>query len=46
MYGHEVLMSLQTRTKLFGTHFFSFHVSDIEVWRMTVNSMEKRKHRG
>jgi hypothetical protein len=24
MYGHEVLMSLQTRAKLFGTHFFPF----------------------
>jgi hypothetical protein len=23
MYGHEVLMSLQKRTKLFGTHFSS-----------------------
>jgi hypothetical protein len=43
MYGHEVLMSLQTRAKLFGTHFFHFHVSDITLWRMTVNSMEKRR---
>jgi hypothetical protein len=44
MYGHEVLMSLQTRAKLFGTHFFPFHVSDIRMWRMTVYSMEKCKH--
>jgi hypothetical protein len=43
MYGHEVLMSLQTRAKLFGTHFFPFHVSDIRLWRMTVYSMEKRR---
>jgi hypothetical protein len=45
MYGHEVLMSLQTRAKSFGTHFFPFHVSNIRLWRMTVYSMEKRgKH--
>jgi hypothetical protein len=42
MYGHEVLMSLQTRSKLFGTHFVHFHVSDIRLWRMTVYSKEKR----
>jgi hypothetical protein len=42
MCGHEVLMSLQTRAKLFGTHFFYFHVSDIRLWRMTVYCMEKR----
>jgi hypothetical protein len=44
MYGHEVLMYLQTRAKLFGTHLFLFHVSDIRLYRMTVYSMEKCKH--
>jgi hypothetical protein len=29
MYGHEVLMSLQTRAKFFGTHFLHSYVSDI-----------------
>jgi hypothetical protein len=42
MYGHEVLMSLQTRAKFFGTHFLHCYVSDIRLWRMTVYSMEKR----
>jgi hypothetical protein len=44
MYGHEVLMSLQTRAKFFGTHFFPFHLSDIRPYRMTVYIMEKRRH--
>jgi hypothetical protein len=44
MYGHEVLMPLQMRANLFGTHFFHFHVSDIRLWRMTVYSVEKRRH--
>jgi hypothetical protein len=43
MYGHEVLMSLQTRANLSGTHFFHFHVSDIRPWRMTVYSTEKHR---
>jgi hypothetical protein len=43
MYGHEVSMSLQTRAKLFGTHFFPSHVGDIRLWRMTVYSIEKRR---
>jgi hypothetical protein len=42
MYGHEVLMSLQTPTKLFGTHFFHLLVSDIWLWRMLVHLMETR----
>jgi hypothetical protein len=42
MYRHEVLMSLQTRSKLFGTRLSQCHVSDIRLWRMTVYSMEKR----
>jgi hypothetical protein len=42
MYGHEVLMSLQTRAKLFGTHFIHFHVSDIRLWRITVYFTGKR----
>jgi hypothetical protein len=29
MYGHEVLMSLQTRAKFFRTHFLHCDVSDI-----------------
>jgi hypothetical protein len=45
MYGHAVLTSLQTQEKLFGTHFFHFHVSDIRLWRMTVYSMEERRQR-
>jgi hypothetical protein len=44
MYGYEVLMSLQTRAKLFGTHFFPFYESDIRLNRMTVHSMENRSH--
>jgi hypothetical protein len=44
MYGHGVLMSLQNRAKLFGTLFLPFHVSDNRLYRMTVHSMEKRKH--
>jgi hypothetical protein len=44
MYDHEMLMSLQTRAMLFGTHFSPFHVSDIRLYRMTVYSMEKRRH--
>jgi hypothetical protein len=43
MYGHEVLMSLQMQAKLFGTHFLHSYVSDIRLWRMTVDSMEKRR---
>jgi hypothetical protein len=43
MYGHEVLMSLQTQAKLFRTQFLHSHVSDIRLWRMTVYSMEKRR---
>jgi hypothetical protein len=35
MYGHEVLMSLQTRAKSFGTHFSLCYVKDIGLWRMT-----------
>jgi hypothetical protein len=44
MYGHEMLMSLQTRAKFFGTHFLHslYFVSDIRLWRMTTYSMEKR----
>jgi hypothetical protein len=44
MYGQEVLMSLQKRAKLLGTHFFPFHGSDIRLNQMTVYSMEKRSH--
>jgi hypothetical protein len=40
MYGHEVLMSLQTRAKFFGTHFLHSFVSDVRLWRMTDYSME------
>jgi hypothetical protein len=43
MYGHEVLMSLQTRAMLFGAPFFRFHITDIRLWRMTVYSMEKHR---
>jgi hypothetical protein len=43
MYGHEVLMSLQTRAELFGTHLLHSHVSDVRLWRMTVYSVEKRR---
>jgi hypothetical protein len=43
-YGHEVLISLQTRAQLFGTHFSPFHVSDITMSRMTVYSMGERIH--
>jgi hypothetical protein len=42
MYDHEVWMSLQTRAKIFWTHFLHLHVSDIRQWRMTVYSMEIR----
>jgi hypothetical protein len=42
MYGHEVLMSLQTRAKLFGTHFLHCFVNDIRLWRITVYSTRKR----
>jgi hypothetical protein len=44
MYDHEVLMSLQMPAKLFRTHFFHFHVSDIRLWQITVYFMEKRRH--
>jgi hypothetical protein len=44
VYGHEVMMSLQTRAQLFGTHFLPFHVSDIRLYRVTVYSTEKRRH--
>jgi hypothetical protein len=43
MYGHEVLMSLETREKLFGTHFCHFHVNDIRLRWLTVYSIEKRR---
>jgi hypothetical protein len=42
MYGHEVLISLQTRAKLFVTQFLHSHVSDIRLWRLTVYFIEKR----
>jgi hypothetical protein len=42
MYGHEVLVSLQTRANFFGTHFLHSYVSEIRLWRMAVYSMEKR----
>jgi hypothetical protein len=43
MYGHEVLMSLQTRAMLFGTHFLHRqHVSGVRLRRLTVYSMEQR----
>jgi hypothetical protein len=45
MYGHEVMMSLQKRAKLFGT-LFPFQVSDIRRYRTTVYFMEKRRHPG
>jgi hypothetical protein len=32
MYGHEVLVSLETQAKLFGTHFLHCYVSDIRLW--------------
>jgi hypothetical protein len=41
IYGHEVLMSLQTRATFFGTHVLHAHVSDIRLLRMTVYSVEK-----
>jgi hypothetical protein len=44
MYRREVLMSLETPAKLFRTYFFPFHESDIRLNRMTVYSMEKRRH--
>jgi hypothetical protein len=44
MYGYEVLMSLQTQAKFLRSHFFPFHESDIRLNRMTVYSMEKRRH--
>jgi hypothetical protein len=43
MYGHEVLMSLRTRAKFFGTHFSHSHVSDISLWQMKVYSMKERR---
>jgi hypothetical protein len=43
MYSHEVLMSVQTPTKFFGTHFLHCFVSGIWLWRMTIYSMEKRR---
>jgi hypothetical protein len=42
MYGHEVLMSLQTRAKFFETHRLNCHVRNIMLRRMTVYSMPKR----
>jgi hypothetical protein len=42
MYSHEVLMSLQTRTKFFGTYSLRCQESDIDQWRKTVYSMGKR----
>jgi hypothetical protein len=42
MYGHQLLMSLLMQAKLFGTHFFPFHASDIRLWQMTLYSTEKR----
>jgi hypothetical protein len=44
MYGHEALMSIQTRAnKIFGTHLLHCHVWDARLWRMTVYSMQKRR---
>jgi hypothetical protein len=43
MYGHKVLMSLQTQAKFSETQFLHCYVSDIGLWRMTVYSMEKRR---
>jgi hypothetical protein len=42
MYGHNMLMSLLTRAKLFETQFLHSHVSDIKLWWMTVYPVEKR----
>jgi hypothetical protein len=35
MYSHEVLMSLQTRAKLFGTHYLHGYVREIRLSQMT-----------
>jgi hypothetical protein len=41
MYGHEVLICVQTQAKLIGTQFLHSHVSDFRLWQMIVYSIDK-----